>query len=248
MVDRPPRLIVTNPASLPRTVRVTESLGIRRIQFSDAFIQGVMKVDDPDRLLLDYAHKMMAWIGFGLKPRMVLVIGLGAGSIVRFILRYFPNIFIDVVEIDRRIIKVCHDKFLLPRSDPRLRVHFADGLEYVPDAARRGVRWDLILVDAYGECPDDRGFGTPGFLRACAAVLEEQGMVVMNVIGRSSADRPHRGPLMESFGANIRYMTATTENNIIVMAGKNRHLHLPLAPHADEIAKLDLRSELWTFR
>lgn len=31
-----------------------------------------MKINDPDRLMPDYIHKLMAWIEFGLEPRSIL--------------------------------------------------------------------------------------------------------------------------------------------------------------------------------
>jgi spermidine synthase len=248
MARRTPDQTPSASPSLPQTVIVTNSLGIRRLHFTDELIQGVMKIDDPDRLLLDYAHKMMAWIWFGLNPRSVLLIGLGAGSIVRFILKNFPSTLVDVVEIDPRVIELCHEQFFVPRSDSRLRLHLADGLEFLPEAVRRGVRWDLILVDAYGETAEDPGFGTPKFLNTCAAALEEEGLMVINTIVNSPADRPNCGPLTEVFGTNVRYLTATPENNVIAVAGKSRSLHLTIKTPLAVTAELGLRTELWTFQ
>lgn len=234
--------------SLPDRVMVTDSLGIRRLHFSGALIQGVMKVDDPDRLLLDYAHKMMSWIGFGLKPRSILLIGLGAGSVVRFIRKFFASTTIDVVEIDQRVINICHEQFLLPQGDPKIRVHHADGLIFTPNAVLRGDHWDLILVDAYGESAYDPGFGTAQFLSACAAALDDSGIILINTIGTSATDRPLSAPLKAVFGANVLHMTATSENNIIAIAAKSRSLQMQTNTQTAQTTGLKLRSDLWTYQ
>lgn len=67
----------------------------------------------------------------------VLVIGLGGGSLPLFIHDYFLQSCIDVVEIDPAVLDVATCWFGFSPGD-RLKVHIADGLEYISNLAEEG--------------------------------------------------------------------------------------------------------------
>jgi spermidine synthase len=77
--------------------------------------------------------------------KKVLMLGLGAGSISTYFGRFMPDVSIDVVEIDRRVIEVAKQYFGL-RETERVRYLDADGRVFLN---RNKGLYDLILLDAY---------------------------------------------------------------------------------------------------
>lgn len=62
----------------------------------------------------------------------LLAIGIGGGALCSYLNVTFPKLSIDAVEIDPEIVQVAQRFFGLTPG-PNLRVHCADGLDYVKD-------------------------------------------------------------------------------------------------------------------
>lgn len=111
------------------SIDVSEAAGVRYLHFGSEWVQGAMRVARPFALELEYTREMMLPLLLapdeGWPPR-VLAIGLGAGSVVKFLHRYCPQSSITVVEIDPRMRPVSsrmaspyrRTKRALPRRRP----------------------------------------------------------------------------------------------------------------------------------
>ncbi|MDD2948733.1 MAG: spermidine synthase, partial [Rugosibacter sp.] len=101
------------------TVDISEAAGVRYLHFGSEWVQGAMRIARPYALELDYTKEMMLplllrpddW------PRRVLLIGLGAASLTKFLWRYRPDAKLTVVEIDPQVEAVARQFFKLP-DDP----------------------------------------------------------------------------------------------------------------------------------
>ncbi|MBK7235265.1 MAG: spermidine synthase, partial [Sterolibacteriaceae bacterium] len=131
------------------SIEVSEQAGVRYLHFGTEWIQGAMRVARPWSLELDYTREMMAalllrpgddW------PARALIIGLGAGSIAKFLYRHRPAARLDVVEINPEVVALARHAFRLPEDDGRLCVHRADGAAFVKTGR---TRYDCILVDGF---------------------------------------------------------------------------------------------------
>jgi spermidine synthase len=88
------------------SVDISEEAGVRYLHFGSDWIQGAMRIARPYALELDYTREMMLplllrdanW------PRRVLVIGLGAASVLKFLWRHRPAARLTVVEIDPQVV------------------------------------------------------------------------------------------------------------------------------------------------
>ena len=89
-----------------------------------------MLLSDPDQLHSLYARAMMAWLLFKDQPGEVLMIGLGGGSLAKFLLQRFEDCKIKVLEYRRGVVKIARSHFSLP-LDPRLKIKIGDGGHYV---------------------------------------------------------------------------------------------------------------------
>ena len=88
----------------------------------------------------------------------VLVIGAGDGGVIRELTRYPEIEHIDMVEIDPLVVEVCRK--YLPKTacrldDPRLSIHYEDGLKYV---RFKENEYDLIIVDSTDRLDRAKGF------------------------------------------------------------------------------------------
>lgn len=165
-------------------IRVSEQAGVRYLQFSNRWIQGAMRVRSPWSLELSYTRELMlplllrrsrGW------PRSVLQVGLGAGSITKFLHRHVPRARLTVVEIDPEVLLAAWSFFRLPEESQRLSIEIADGFRYMA-ATRR--QYDLILVDGFDGDGCAGVLDTPAFYRLCRKRLNGEGLLATNLIGR----------------------------------------------------------------
>jgi spermidine synthase len=165
------------------TIEVSEKDGIRYLHFSSEWIQGAMRVQRPNALELHYTREMMA--GLLLRdppwPRTALLIGLGAGSLAKFIYHNLPATRITVVEINPQVEIIARLHFKLP-ADPRLRVVIGDGAQYM---LKDGKKFDAILVDGFDENGRAGVLDTLPFYQACRARLSDKGLLAVNLLGHS---------------------------------------------------------------
>ncbi len=145
--------------------------------------QSVARPDHPERLELLYTQGAVSALAAVSAPRRVLVIGLGGGSLPRFILHYFPRATVDAVDIDPVVAEAARRWFGLPPpgtpDGDRLRIHVADGRAFLESAAQ--ARWDVIVLDAYGNASPPPALTTLEFLRTVRAHLAPGGVAVANV-------------------------------------------------------------------
>ena len=73
------------------SVEVSEEDGVRSLHLGGDAIQSSIRLDRPDELALDYTRAMMAFLLFQPLPREVLMIGLGGGSMARYIHQRMPG-------------------------------------------------------------------------------------------------------------------------------------------------------------
>src|SRR5574343_50353 len=110
-------------------IDISEESGVRYLHFGSDWVQGAMRIRKPDALELSYTREMMA--GLLLRdapwPARVLLIGLGAGSLAKFVHRHVPQAQVTVVEILPEVHAVASQFFRLPDEDERLRVVIGDG-------------------------------------------------------------------------------------------------------------------------
>ena len=165
---------------------ITESEGLRLLQFGTRWCQGAMRIDAPDALELEYAVRMCAWMPFhdpaSLPGKHLATLGLGAGSLTKFASRVL-GMEATAVEIDARVIEACRTHFLLPPDGARLHVVHADAAEFVLRPQARAA-FDVLQVDAYDASVEKPALDTEAFYAACRACLRDRGTLAVNLVGR----------------------------------------------------------------
>jgi spermidine synthase len=166
-------------------IDISEEAGVRYLHFGSTWIQGAMRIARPWNLELEYTQEMM--VSLLLRddahwPRKVLLIGLGAASLTKFLYRNLPLAHLTVVEIEPSVVTAARQFFKLPEDSKRINLVIGDGAEYVLDNDKR---FDLILVDGFDENARPGVLDTLPFYQACRTRLSDDGILAVNLLGRS---------------------------------------------------------------
>lgn len=178
-------------------LEIVEIHGIRSLHFGTSPRQSAMALDDPSRLELPYVRAMLSALVFLPDPKRALILGLGGGSLARFLLIEFPQCRVDAVELRPQVVELARNYFSLPK-DPRLTIHLGDAAAYV-QSGPADHRYDLILVDAYDHVGMDTNLNAPDFFAPCTQLLAAEGALAMNLWGT------HRIALRDSTTLLKRY-------------------------------------------
>jgi len=114
------------------------------------------------------------------KPKLTRVLFIGGGGAIgpRKFINQYPDVSIDLVEIDPVVVDVSRDYFHLA-SDLRLKVYIEDGRRFV---RRATARYDVVILDAFtvgGQIPFH--LTTQEFMREIRDVLEPDGVFLANI-------------------------------------------------------------------
>lgn len=125
-------------------------------------------------------HEMITHVPMSVNPliKNVLIIGGGDGGVVRELTRYSSIESIHMVEIDERVVRIS-EEFLpftsLKLKDPRVKLYFQDGVEFIKD--KKNV-YDLIIVDSTDPIGPGEGLFTIDFYKNCYDALTRDGILI----------------------------------------------------------------------
>jgi spermidine synthase len=155
----------------------------RHLRFASSFQSG-MYVNQPFRTRYRYTDFLQLPLAYRPGTRKILFIGLGGGSAPKRMWRDFPELDLQVVELDPVVRDVAYRYFELPRS-PRLRVTVEDGRRYLQ---KNDEKWDAIVIDAYFSDSLPFHLTTVEFFELVRSRLAPGGVVASNVIGSITGD------------------------------------------------------------
>ena len=215
-------------------IRVYDSDGRRAIYFGGdegtRVVETLMDLQQPHVLQHVYSHVAMAGFLYRPQPTACLLVGLGGGAMVRFINHHFPDVRLDVVEIDAAMVVVARD-FFGTTEGPRTRILVADGRDYLERASER---YDLVLIDAHlhpSEKTDAMGhplsLKSEEFYRSIRRRLNPGGIVMFNILGGPDSQR-YVDSIRRAFAATDLYRPRGTGNLILFASAEG-----PLAGEAE---------------
>lgn len=197
-------------------LQVVDTATSRSLHFGTLSRQSAMLLNAPTKLQLPYTRAMTSFLLFCPEPRHVLLIGLGGGSLAKFLLREFPNCRMDAVEPSAEVVRIAHEFFQLPHSH-RLRVHVTDGESFLERPGRRA--YDAILVDAFLAHGSAACMQRRRFYSACAARLRRPGGVLVANLwrGRDTGYGASLEALRQAFGSRPLRLPVGGRGNVIAI-------------------------------
>ena len=201
-------------------IEVVEDTLHRSLHFGTEPKQSSMSLGDPLALVLSYTRAMTAGLLFVPQVRRALLIGLGGGSLAKFLLHHFPGCQLDVVEFRPQVHSVARQWFALP-DDPRMSLHFGDGGEFMREADRDlHDDYDLILVDAFEAMGIADSVCSSVFFDACRERLSDKGVMAINLWSRDRVGLDHiLNYLADSFSGEMLRLPVGGKENVIALAG-----------------------------
>jgi spermidine synthase len=199
-------------------VEVIEVDGVRSLYLGSITIQSSMRVRTPLALELAYSRGMMAFLLFTKTAQHVLTIGLGGGSVPKFIHAFCPTIAQTIVEINPQIISTARSHFAVPDNDERLDIIVADGLEYIATSPNST---DVLMIDAFDALGIPPDFCSQDFFDSCEMVLKTDGILVINLWGSDKKFDIYLRRIEQSFDDKVLMLPTGKPGNIVVFGFKN---------------------------
>lgn len=151
--------------------------------------QGGMSLREPDKLLFEFTRMAFVSLAFlDKEPKDVLLVGLGIGAMPRYLNRYYPDVVMDIAEIDVDVLDAA-TKYFYFKENEKMKVHVTDGRLYVK---RTKKKYDLIVFDAYQNDYIPFHLTTLEFLKEVKSRLNDDGVVVSNILS------PYRNKFFDS--------------------------------------------------
>ncbi|MES9968859.1 MAG: hypothetical protein ABW092_02425 [Candidatus Thiodiazotropha sp.] len=173
---------VTTYASNSTGLEICEYDGLRWIRFTDGSIQSVMLIAEPAYPLLSYIQGLICSLLFVQKPTKLLNLGLGSGSIERFILSQFTEMELLSVEIDASLIELSKQHFHIPSDHRVVQMPAQHYLE------TNQLNFDILLSDLYPGQESNNAYLSPDFIMLAARALNEEGVFAVNLLPRSESE------------------------------------------------------------
>ncbi|HQU79388.1 MAG TPA: spermidine synthase-like protein [Azonexus sp.] len=191
----------------------------RFLYFNVRLMQSEMSLKAPNDLALRYTQKMMAFLLFHPRPKHIVLIGLGGGSLVKFCHHRLPGARMTAIELDPDVI-AWRDTFMLPPDGPRLKILQADGAEYLAQA-EKGI--DVLLVDAFDKTGFAPSLANREFFDDSYAKLAGNGVLVINLAGEKESYAGLIGEAMHVFDDQVIVISVPDDGNHVLYAFKERH-------------------------
>ncbi len=203
-------------------VHISEARGIRSMHLNSETVQSAMRISDPNVLVLAYTQSMMAFLLLQEPPKKLWMIGLGGGSIPKFIYQYLPDVQQSVIELHASVVDLARYHFAVPADDgQRFRILEADGAAYVQD---KFACVDTILIDGFDGFVVAPELGTEAFFANCCAALREGGVLAMNLWRRDKLFPVFCQRLARAFGGQVWLLPAQEKGNTIAFVCKSASL------------------------
>lgn len=225
-------------------IDISEEGGVRFLHFGSLWIQGAMRIARPWHLELEYTKEMMTSLLMRDEthfPRKVLLIGLGAASLTKFLYRNYPLSKLTVVEIEPRVVAAARQFFKLPDDPKRLNIVIADGAQYVAEIDKT---FDLILVDGFDEDARPGELDTLPFYQLCRSRLSSNGILAVNLLGRSRGFQASLDRIRDAFEGRALAFPSTESGNVIALAAAGDPIAIPLDDLKDQADALKAETGL----
>lgn len=241
-------------ASQQHAIDISEENGVRYLHFGSDWVQGAMRIARPWALALEYTREMM----FGLlldrptsRPKRILQIGLGSGSLSKFCYHSLPDCRLTVVEINPQVELIARQYFKLPDDPLRLQIVDGCGADFILGGS---LQFDWIMVDGFDPDARSGALDTAPFFAACRARLAPDGLFCINLLGRNSGYARSLERIEQAFDQQVLALPPCTSGNAIVLAHDTTARNYPwesLVARAEVVRKdmhLDLRPTLKRLR
>lgn len=137
----------------------------------------VMWKSDPVTLFLPYSQLMVAALAWTPEPKRGLILGHGGGSLAKWLAQYWPELELDIVEVDPAVVRMAEEYFDY-RAPANHHVFVKDGRAFLHSTAEK---YDVIWADAFARHLIPFHLTTVEFFSELRSRLNPRGVVAVNI-------------------------------------------------------------------
>lgn len=176
---------------------------------------GRMSLSEPDMVFADYIVATMRALLFKPDPADVLIVGLGPGMQVKYLLGHRPDTRVEVVEIDPRMIDIARQYFALATDNDKLRIVIDDGARHV---ARQNDRYDFIFADSFdSNFSMVESLSNEAYYRTCRRALRRDGILCINVFRQKTEWQQRHLAILQSIFPALLVLEVSPEQTILIV-------------------------------
>ncbi|MEO7995680.1 MAG: fused MFS/spermidine synthase, partial [bacterium] len=164
-------------------IQVYDLNGVRTLSF-DGSEESIMDLKNPTDSGFEYISFFHAPFAINGAIRRVLIVGLGGASAAKQFQHYYPDVTLDIVELDPAVVEVAKEYFAFTPG-PKTHIYVMDGRQFLKGTT---AKYDLILMDAYASNPYGSfipwHLATSEFFALAKSRMNPGGLLAYNVIGQ----------------------------------------------------------------
>ncbi len=175
--------VLLNIETAYQRVQVTQQGNLRLLTFGETGFkmpQTSMNLRDITHHSTEYTGLLMAPLLYKQDVKRVLIIGLGGGDVARGIETCYPDIIMDVVEIDPAVLAIAQ-KYFYWKPSRNVTAYTIDGRSFVnTQVARKQPPYDWIILDAFDDEYVPFHMTTVEFCSVLQRALPPDGVLAIN--------------------------------------------------------------------
>lgn len=218
------------------SVDVSEVDGVRNLHLGNDTVQSAMRIKTPHTLELAYTRGMMAYLLFTDKVTKVLAVGLGGGSVPKYLHHHLPAVSTTVIEINPQVIRIARSHFALPDDDERLTVIEGDGVAHVQEHPNST---QVLMIDAFDSFGIPDAMCSQAFFDSCADALTSDGIFAINLWGSDKNFDVYLQRIEQSFGQRVLMLPTGRPGNIVVFGFKRTPADLRITSLRERAKRLE---------
>ena len=177
-------------------------------------VQSAIVKSAPQRLVMQNLQYLMGILLFIEAPQKILLLGVGAGSLLHFLRFHFPDSHITGIDLDEGLLQFAQREMHLPAADERLDYVIDDARAFVENS---NTHYDLIAVDIFDGSQTPAWVLSLDFTRALQRSLSSKGAVAYNLLINSERGfEQFYGQLRRVFNRQTLCLEAQQYANILL--------------------------------
>jgi spermidine synthase len=189
---------------------------LRSLHFGNATQQTGMFLYNPVTLIHKYTQAMLVSLCWQ-KPKNILILGLGAGAMPKYLLHFLEDCYIDIVELRPKVAQIAEEYFSLPLKHKRLNIIYSPAEEFL-EATTNNNKYDLIIVDLFlTDKKKDITVDIASQVTKLKSLLTNDGCISLNIIGTEYLNYSALNLFQDEFNSGLNSI-AVEESNVILLA------------------------------
>lgn len=202
--------------SLPEEkIWVYEMNNKRYLTFSQdlSLHQSCIDLLETHKLVFEYQKIMISGLYLNPNPESILMIGLGGGTMITALSSILPNIKIDIVEMNARVLEIAEKYFYFKQTD-NINIFIDNGFDFVCSSTNK---YDYILIDVFSTNYIPREFISQRFVSSLKKLTLKHTVITVNTFLNSQYYSIENDLYYSNFG---EFHDIICKNRIIMIGPK----------------------------